>query len=120
MPASMPQQRKCSYARSPCQVAWRGALRSLPGSERAALLPRPQLGQLPLLLHSKASLPPCRRPPGIDTVTTCASGYLCMALSSTQIQQQFGDSLPWVAPGELGVCAYAPTGLMLPGAAGEC
>ncbi|PRW58639.1 hypothetical protein C2E21_2984 [Chlorella sorokiniana] len=53
---------------------------------------------------------------GIVTVQSCPTGYQCTALSRQQLATNFGSQLN-VSVGDLGVCAYAPKGFLLPDAA---
>lgn len=53
-------------------------------------------------------------PPGLATVSSCGSGYVCAPLSTQQLQANVGASAP--SGSAVGVCAFAPQVLLLPAA----
>eukprot|EP00887_Chlorella_sp_A99_P005410 scaffold1.g5410.t1 len=52
---------------------------------------------------------------GLSTVTSCSTDYVCAPLSQQQVEANLGSSVANQSLGAgLGVCAYAPNGLLLP------
>lgn len=61
--------------------------------------------------------PACSPQPveSVPTVQTCGEGYLCFPLSQTQLESALGGEMVVAAvAGNVGVCMYAPDGLLLP------
>jgi hypothetical protein len=63
--------------------------------------------------------PVCSAEPvvGVETVPQCSGqGYLCFPLSDAQIESALGGNAAKAGSGKLGVCVFAPEGVLLPSA----
>jgi len=60
--------------------------------------------------------PACSSRPvqGIGTVSSCGQGYTCASLSSQQLNATLGPATAAAAQGVIGVCVFAPQGILLP------
>lgn len=59
--------------------------------------------------------------PGLETISSCGSGYICFPLTQKQLEDALGTAAPKEdalgGPGSVGICAYASSNVMLPPAA---
>ena len=60
--------------------------------------------------------PACSPQPvaGVPTVQSCGEGYVCFPLSQSQLEGSLGGEVVAAVAGSVGVCTYAPDGLLLP------
>jgi len=100
-------------AAAPQSEAVPAATAPLAGPQQMAPPAAPSTGSAALI----GGLPACSPQPiaGIATLATCGEGYACAPLSQQQLVGALGSTVvAAVVNGTLGVCVYAPQGVLLP------